>query len=239
MRGECLKIVLITIGILIAALEGLSGEIIVPKPAAMMAFSEKPGNNMYAVHEITPLGWSRDGAFAYIETEYVEGRGGVLFAYVVLDAVNDRVLWRYEDDWPDSGDVELRVSMMKIGELLKAQLGRYGIIREEGVALQKFPLREAGMRFAPEIVLEKKVENDPFLGDIRSVSVYIYRDRVKKRIYYRKDPGVLSYWIAGYFKSPFEPRILVAIGEERWGFEGTEGHFVFSGCSLQRGFDTP
>ncbi len=224
---------------LIAALDLFGVDATPPKPAAMMAFSGKPGNNMYAVHEITPLGWSREGAFAYIETEYVEGRGGVLFTYVVLDAVNDRVLWRYEDDWPDSGDVELQVSMMKIEALLEAQLRHYGIIREAGIGLLGFPLREEGVQYTPKIALEKKAENDPFLGDIRSVSVYMHRDGSKKRIYHRNDPGALSYWIAGYFKSPFEPRILVAIGEERWGFEGTEGHFVFSGCSLQHGFDTP
>ena len=56
-------------------------EIHIQKNIDMMAFSRKPSKNMYAVSDIMPIGWSKDGKFAFVHKRSVAGRGGVTFSH--------------------------------------------------------------------------------------------------------------------------------------------------------------
>ena len=210
-------------------------EIHIQKNVNMMAFSKKPSSNMYAVSDIMPIGWSKDGKFAFVHKRSVAGRGGVIYSYIIINSVNDGIIWIYEDDWPNSDTVRVGKSIQKNQSIVVEQLKKYEIVQGQGTDLYDFPLLRDGAVYKPELKVRKKPEKHPFLGDIESLAVYMLRDDIKrKRIFYKDNPGAFSYWIAGYFLSPFEQRILVAIGEEKWGFEGTEGDFLFSGCSLTR-----
>ena len=228
-----------TIVILLHCLSGYAfcQEVQIPAKADLMVFSRPMSSSMYAVAEIMPIGWSEDGKFAYAHRRSVAGRGGVLFSYIIVSSVTDEIVWKYEDDWPDSNTVTAAESVQRSREPIEVHLGKHNIVQGQGTTLNGFPLTREGASFEPELKVLRKAEKHPFLGDIASLGVHMVRDGAEtKRILHRDDPGAFSYWIAGYFLSPFEPRILVVIGEEKWGFEGTEGDFIFSGCSLTRGF---
>lgn len=77
-----------------------SQEIHIQKNLNMMAFSKKPGKNMYAVSDIMPIGWSKDGKFAFVHKRSVAGRGGVIFSYIIINSVNDKIAWKYSVSIP-------------------------------------------------------------------------------------------------------------------------------------------
>ena len=209
-----------------------------PSDSRIMQFSERSGKNMYAVEDIFAIGWSEQGRFAYATRTHVAGRGGTLFSYFVVSAVTDDILWKLDDDWPATNSVSIDQSMARNRAALLQMLDRYSIRQGRGTRLREFPLVAEGVQYRPKIAVKKKKEGHPFLGDIERVSLHILRsDGTQKTIFTNSDPGAFSYWTAGYFRSPYEPRILVAIGEQVRGFEGTEGHFLFSGCSLRKGFE--
>jgi len=210
-----------------------------PSDSGIMQFSERSGKSMYSVEDIFPIGWSERGSFAYVTRIQVAGRGGTLFSYFVVSAVTDDILWKLDDDWPATNSVSIDQSMARNRAALLQMLDRHSIRQGRGTRLREFPLVAEGVQYRPKIAVKKKKEGDPFLRrDIEQVSLHILRsDGTQKTILTKSDPGAFSYWTAGYFRSPYEPRILVAIGEQVPGFEGTEGHFLFSGCSLRKGFE--
>lgn len=212
-------------------------DIQLPHSVDMMAFSDiTQHRDMYAVAEIMPVGWSESGIFAYIKKEHIAGRGGVMFTYVIMSAIDDETQWKLIDDWPESNEVSIQQSINKHASLLQEQFTKFGIVQNPNIELLHFPSRINNNTYRPEILITRNSKKDPFLGDIATVTVNMQKNDKKKRILYLKQPGALSFWIAGYFQSPFEDRIVVAIGEENWGFEGSEGGFIFSGCSLSKGF---
>lgn len=207
-----------------------------PIRAQMMSFSDAPSDSIYFIAKIYPLGWSKQGHFALIQENEIAGRGGITFTYIIIDAVSDQLVWHYVDDWPGSSNISVRHSLDKQAGRLSKKLDQYGVVRNAGVRLSSFPIAFDKNTFFPSIDIKRKKARDPFYGDIEHLSVYVTDGQRSKKIFSKTDPGAFSYWIAGYFASPFENRILVAIGEEKWGFEGTEGSFIFSGCLLSSGF---
>ncbi len=208
----------------------------IPMLVDMMIYSKSPSKNMYFVSEIYPIGWSKDGHFAYIEKNEVAARGGVKFSYFIINAVTDKVVWSFIDDWPNSNNATVVQSIERSNKSFEEKVNKYQIVQNAGVDLHAFPMSQGRQIFSPKIEIIKKKEKHPFLGDIQSVGVFMNKNKKRKRIFFKKDPGAFSYWITGYFISPFEERILVGIGEEKWGFEGTEGSIIFSGCSLKGGY---
>lgn len=217
---------------LIITVSGYALDLHIPKPVDMMMYSKPSSKSMYAVAKIYPVGWSKNGYFAFIQENDVEGRGGVAFSYIIINTITDKIVWNHLDDWVDSNDVNIKQSIERVKKVLSKHLMKYQIIQNRGVEFYSFPLIQGEQVFSPNIEIIKKQEKDPFLGDIQSVSIFMNKGTKKKRIFFKQNPRALSYWISGYFLSPYEKRILVSIGQEKWGFEGTEGSFIFSGSSL-------
>lgn len=223
---------------LVASLLFLSSVIhAAPASVDIMAYSTRKPDGFFTVSEIFPVGWSRDGKFAYITKVSVGGRGGTLFTYFIVDTVTDKVVSEFEDDWSDSSDVSIEESIRKKMDIYSSQMHKYKILEGEGVRFFNFPIKDGGKTYEAKLEVVNKADEDPFLGSIQQVDVFVTLDgSISKRIYSKGDTRAYSYWIAGYFLSPFEKRALVIIGEEKRAFEGTHGDFIFSGCSLERGF---
>ncbi len=196
---------------------GYAYELQIPKPVDMMKYSESPSEDMYSVSTIYPIGWSGNGYFAFIQEDEVAGRGGVKFLYIVISSTTDKIVWNYLDDWKNTNDVSVAKSIERVRKVLVEHLVKYQIVQNSGVELHPFPYHKDNQVFFPKIGISKKEDKHPFLGDIQSITIFMNRNEKKKRIYVKEDPGALSYWVSGYFASPFEKRILVSIGVEKWG----------------------
>ncbi len=208
----------------------------------LMAYSQKPESGMmYQADSIIPIGWSRSGYFAYIKEAPVEGRGGVIYTYVIFDSINDKIVWSTEHDIIDGTEDSFEISYKQFKPTFLKALQKFKIEQGEGTKFEKFPYKSLeGSSYTIELKTQKRLSKNPqdfFLGDIKSLKVNVLKDRnIKKKVYSKENLRAFSYWSAGYFKSPFEERILIVVGEEIYGFEGTEGKFIFIGCDLKRGF---
>jgi hypothetical protein len=223
----------------IISLSAYSGTL--PEKVDLMKYSKKT-SGMYGFPTFRAAGWSADGKFAYITHRESEGRGGTVYRYVILDAVRDKVVWELEHDTFNSEtgkitnyDFNREPGLSHLREFQK-QLKHFNIQSGKGTNFQSFPLKHNGNTYTAT-AFSVPEENGQFWDKIKSFRVLIEaQNKGRKQITSDNDVKAHSYWIAGYFKSPFEPRILVVIGEEKFVFEGTEAFFRFSGSHLQAGF---
>lgn len=197
------------------------------------------------LEELRPFGWSRDGKLAYLSVEEVDGRGGTIFTYRVVDAVTDRELFVFEDDsfeWPEgSGEAETprpEHSWRRVGAEVSAALARFGIVEGSASQILRFPADlPAGTFSADVITLLEKDPEEPAFDRLDAYEVWVRRPGVaSKRITAQADVFAVNATVLGYIASPFEPRLFVLVGEERYVFEGTAIAFRFFGSSLAAGF---
>lgn len=212
---------------------------------------ESPGRLLDCL--FAPIGWSRDGKFAYIAELSSDAMGHcpnelAYFIWVVQDMINDRILWdsgkEYKEGLPEA---LARAEMVEIfrWELAnrmagyRQHLNRNGIVINSDIRLGKFPLLCNGSEYRAFIVDCKRGSKYGFDETfITGYGVVMAKDSLGKTIGRYPDSCLLDLRIAGYFKSPFEPRIALVVCDVMRGFEGLP-HSVtprFIGCHLESGF---
>lgn len=235
-RGVCILFILVSFG-----LASYAQTISLPAPLDVMKSVGNP-ERMYGYERIRPFGWSRDGKFAFLTEEDADGRGGIIFTYYVIDTVTDRKGWMLIDDswdWDQEesdGEILAEASLSRNMKTLQAQFKKYKIVQMEKMELLPFPLTAIGSVFESKLQLESTEENTEFYS-IKSIRLEITRDGTRSKTIFRNGAvDALSVWISGCIMSPFEKRILVLIGEEKFVFEGSMAFFEFSGCDLENGY---
>lgn len=197
-----------------------------------------------------PIGWSKDGKFAYIKeidpggADYYETG---LFRWVVQDMVTDKILWLSEKEKP--GDYPEKYWQMDNEELFhwmlrkfmakyRPKLEKYGIVLDTKLEVERFPLKY------------KNAEYRGFLMDIVRGTVYdipdlikeykncVAKDDIIKVLGHAKDKYLVDVRIGGYVKSPHEGRIALLTCELVRGWEGPPHTVEFGvvGCHLEYGY---
>ncbi len=204
-----------------------------------------PGPTTFLTASFYPIGWSRDGKFAYVIEPPDEACGCYFAEIVIQDLVTDKVMWseRYSSELLEDPEAENLDSYWAANQKkFSSKLNEYRII-----ALSRFDLLGPTVGFGndvftPTVKVNVETDNDfEVVGDVtvrlhskRSGSKVIHRDVYKKG----EISGFRNAMIAGSLKSPFEARIAVLIVEEHRGWEGppnTTGVKV-AGASLTTGF---
>ena len=197
------------------------------------------------LEELRPFGWSPDGKFAYLSVEEVDGRGGVIYSYRIFDAVSDVELYLFEDDsfrWPEGSpgaeNPTASHSWARSGEEVSQALSRHRIRRQAGIVVRSFPaVTPLGTYIAEAVITLEDQPEDPAFDRVDGYEVWIRRaGESAKRIAAAQDVFAVDGSVLGFFTSPFEPRILVLFGQERYVFEGTAIEYHFFGSSLVAGF---
>jgi hypothetical protein len=194
--------------------------------------------------EFRPFGWSEDGRFAYLSVIVMAGRGGVVYRYTILDAVTDEELFLLEDDSYDWGDEAESMdgpsaaeSWRRSGPAVSKALIESGIIQSGGLVIESFPLRREGMELTSEVLADIDPEGDPGFDELASYEVWMRRSgKDAKRLTLQSDVFAVRAFVAGFISSPFEPRVLAAVFEERYVFEGMGLHLKLFGSGLESGF---
>lgn len=192
--------------------------------------------------EFRPFGWSAAGAFAYLESRFVDGRGGTVFRYVIMDTVEDKVVFEYRDDsfdWPDGGqDATAEQAWAKDAETVSAALQSRRIVQAPDALIRRFPFTRSGDRYTAEL----KVETDPQKDETEDGRVSAYsltlnsQKRGSKTVTRSEGSGAMNVQLDGYIASPFEPRVLVVVSVQKRGFEGSDEYLRFYGAHLTAGF---
>lgn len=187
-----------------------------------------------------PIGWSKDGKFAYITEPADEGSGYYWFEIVIIDIVNNKISWSWKPAESEEGDFE---KVWKDNyELFKRQLTEAEIIQQTNFELKSTKTSYKGNDY--EFVLDVKNEIDQDFGFevVKEIDLKIISTQLgQKSLIKQKEedyPRVIGAIIPGYLMCPFDDRIVVIYKKDRIGYEGPPNvvYFRLIGSDLIRGF---
>lgn len=199
--------------------------------------------------ELYPIGWSKDGKFAYYSEPGDEACGCYFANLVILDLVNDKVLWSFKYDGSDDAEKKgapksIRALWRKNRKLFSDKLRTYGIEPGRSFALGTFPFMWKGARLMADVKLKEKTDEDSRLyGTVTHASVQLIsrregRKTVWDHAFSQDETYPLDLDVVGYVKSPFEDRIAIILIQVFRGYEGPphSTNIEVAGASLSRGF---
>ena len=198
-----------------------------------------------------PIGWSRNGKFAYY-VEPVDEACGCYFAELRIQDLNsDKVLWEFKND-PESRtnadgspiEDDIRRLWRRNRKLFNRKLAEYGIVPATRFTLLGRSFSSGGRLFTANLTT-RKTHNDGFgLDYIRSVKLELSSPALGRKTLYSAENNKESYptlemAVAGALKSPFENRAAVVMVYIVRGWEGPP-HPVsvqIAGADLKNGFE--
>ncbi|NJO88632.1 MAG: hypothetical protein HC831_06435 [Chloroflexia bacterium] len=187
-----------------------------------------------------PIGWSKDGKFAYIMEPADEGSGFYLFEIVILDIVNNKLVWSWKPEESEDGNVQS--TWKENYDLFAQHLNEAEIIPTKDFKLEPTSASYKGNDY--EIIMETASEVDPDYGVdmIKEIEINLQSTELGvKQIYNQKTDGrdyILSAYIPGFLLSQHDDRIVVICQKERIGAGGPPNIVFFEliGSDLIRGF---
>ena len=203
----------------------------------------------FGIENFYPIGWSKDGKFAYY-TEPVDEACGCYFGkLVIVDLKNDAVVWKFDytsedDDERASKKPKSLAALWNANrKLFSGKLNENNIEPERAVRVLPFPISYKTDRMTPSLSVERKPmsDEDRIYGDITRARVQLSSRQNGKKIvldqgYSEAKP--LYVGVVGYLKSPFEPRAAIILIELYRGYEGPPhvGEVRIVGASLDKNF---
>jgi hypothetical protein len=215
-------------------------------PLAAMELEFPPalsfGKELFAndeVHDadgLCPIGWSKDGKFAYLMEPASEDSGSNHLMLVIQDMVTDKVV--FNESW--EADFDQNKSTRDIFQdqryKIAAKLNEYGIVPQSGIRLAPLEFNYRGNSYSFRLTRNFKdfSENENGIGSLslRVISPQLGEKTILKVSFeYR---FVLDAGIAGCIVSPVEPRVAVVVAEKKRGWEGPPHVLGFRlvGCHL-------
>jgi hypothetical protein len=193
-----------------------------------------------------PVGWSKDGKFAYYTEPGDEACGCYFGQLIILDTVNDKELWSFKYNGLDDQDKPKYRAITdlwrKNRRLFSDKLNQYGIIPQGRFSLLRFPINGASDQLRADLKLEEKEDEESRLyGPIKKATLQISSRRGGTKIVHEEtypEYGLLDMKVLGYLKSPYEQRIAIIMLEVWRGYEGPPHvtHVKVAGSSLTTGF---
>lgn len=196
-----------------------------------------------------PIGWSRDGKFAYY-TEPVDEACGCYFAKLfILDLKTDSVLWSFDFQGDLTDQDKMRKSPNDRVTLWRTKrkefsdkLSEYGIEPQARFPVLSLPAFYKGdqLRTTLTIVENTDEESRPF-GIVSNATLRLISKRYGEKTLFDTsyaDAKPLDMKVLAYSKSPYEERIAIILIEVHRGWEGPPhtGHVKIAGASLATGF---
>lgn len=188
-----------------------------------------------------PIGWSKNGNFAYIIEPADEGLGNYMMGVVVISLISDEVIW---DWWTEPGvDEELyREEIWKDNyDEFKENLNEYGIIQQRDMELLDDYFVYDKQDFILRIEVERNDDNAMGIETVALSKTYLKSPQLGEKLVAEKiyeESMILGQQVVGCFVSPYEERIAIVIKSERWGWEGPPNivEYEIIGSNLLTGF---
>jgi hypothetical protein len=170
-----------------------------------------------------PIGWSKDGKFAYLVEPADEACGCYFAELVIQDLRTDKVLWEKKYEGAEGKEENLRSFWRKYQKEISRQLAKHGIVAQTRFALQNPAFKYQKDTLTPELKVNTTMDDEQMItGNV--VLELVSKDKGRKTIYeqkFEKEFGAfLDAELAGSLLSPFEPRAVVVMVETYRGYEG-------------------
>ncbi|HMO81469.1 MAG TPA: hypothetical protein PKD24_11835 [Pyrinomonadaceae bacterium] len=180
----------------------------------------------YITASFYPIGWSRDGKFAYLVVPADEACGCLTLHIFIQDLRTDRVVWKETYDGEAEPEIPetLDTAWPKVQNDYSAKLRQYGIEQADKFELIHPAIRLDNDVLTPEVTVA--IETDGVFEVDGTVTVRMVSQRngvktISRNRYHRKDVNsIRNAEIAGSLISPFEKRAAVILIEEHRGYEG-------------------
>jgi hypothetical protein len=108
-----------------------------PMPAHLVVPDLDDSNPRFPVGRVYPLGWSRDGLFAYAYEPPDEACGCYFFQVIVQDLTSGEIVWEMSHD---SGENRPPFNLAELwreqGGLISTRLAQLGIVRRDETVLE-------------------------------------------------------------------------------------------------------
>ena len=203
-------------------------------------YIKKPGELIYDTRKnnglkdkFFPIGWSRDGKFAYVVEPADEACGCYFFNIVVQNMVTDKISWKWEYNGDDNSMNLDKIWQANI-KMFSDSLNFYRIQSQSFPSLKKLPVKINNELYDFALANDTRLDPDFNIAMIRSVTVTLKVNGKPKKVIFKTDyeSHVLSNAIKGYLKSPYENRVAVLYIKEARGWEGPPHVLSFSliGC---------
>jgi len=200
-----------------------------------------------------PIGWSKDGKFAYY-SEPVDEACGCYYAYFAIqDLRTDKIVWEFKYDQGDEADPvtgkqrgsgNIRELWKKNKKLFSEKLAENGIVATRSVMLGK-TFTAAGRSYTAKSTnkMGQNVDGGEMRVDLYAVSltstklgtktVFTSEDNTKEDYSFTLDAHLI-----GVIKSPYENRVALIAIEAMRGYEGPPhtGQLRVVGSDLTSGF---
>ena len=202
----------------------------------------------FEVENFYPIGWSKDGKFAYY-TEPVDEACGCYFGkLVILDLKNDAVVWQFDYTSEDDSEVSKKPKTLAAlwaanRKLFSSKLNENKIEPQRSARVLPFPISYKSDRMTPKLSVERKTmsEADRIYGDVARAKVELTSQKNgRKTVLDEKYPEAMPIYVGmlGYLRSPLEPRVAIILIEMYRGYEGPPhvGSVTIVGAALDKNF---
>jgi hypothetical protein len=206
--------------------------------------------NLLLTEGFYPIGWSRDGKFAYYVEPADEACGCYFAELRIQDLRTDKVLWEFKND-PESrvdakGEIiadDIRKLWKRNQKLFDEKLREHGIVPAARSILLGSTFNSAGRRYTAKVTTRKAHEEGFGLDMVRAVKLELSSPALGKKDLHSTDYKTETYppldiGVAGALKSPFENRAAIVMIKVQRGWEGPP-HTVevqIAGADLVNGF---
>ena len=214
------------------------------------AYRGGPMQQLYA-EGFYPIGWSRDGKFAYYLEPVDEECGCYFSELVIMDLRTDKILYHYKNDWQTHVDEEgkpipddLQKHWNKNEKTFAEKLREHAVVQTPRFALLPATFSTSGRTYAAKMTKLKGNDSDG-LRRIRKMDLVFSSPTLGRKSLYAIEYKGDDIWgspldsaVAGVFKSPFENRAAVVMINVQRGWEGPP-HTVsvrIAGADLTSGF---
>lgn len=206
---------------------------------------------------IFPIGWSRDGKFAWAEEPPDEACGCYMFIIFIQDMRTDKILWSWRFDmsgeegydYNKKNAIYFKQVWQKNSRLFTQKLNQYKIESFTHKKMEKNPLKKNNKKIEFTLTNKDQAEEDYGFQMLNSCTVSLRVDNkflknisTIKYTYDIPDGGpknqsnTLTNKLTGILESPFEKRVAVFVIQERRGWEGPPNVMSFDlvGCDLTK-----
>lgn len=192
-----------------------------------------------------PIGWSRDGKFAYLVEPPDEACGCYYAEIVIQDLKTDKIIWKErwdsaELEKPEEEDIDS--FWKRKGKEYSAKLSEHAI-----EPIGRARLLHPSIKFESDVLtpkLEVRIKTDNVFEVDGTVTLTLRSKKrgskiVRRDVYRKKDTnGFRDAEVSGSLKSPFESRVAIVVVEEVRGWEGPPNvtQIRIVGSTLTTGF---
>lgn len=191
-----------------------------------------------------PIGWSKDGKFAYL-TEPADEACGCYFAEIfIVDLRSDKVLWsgKYTSEGENKPD-NLKDHWRKNQKRFSNKLNQYKIIQSKNFANLTESFTSKNDSFQVDLFSDVKLSDDAYSSEgkveIKLISPQKGEKTLYQQVYQGENfKGIMGAGIGTILRSPFEERIAIVLSQTQRGWEGPPHitRITIVGADLNKGF---